>query len=229
MHKSLYCLAAAIWVTLAVSCGTSSKTVENDFYNKRNELSVTSKDGLFSSRHISFGSYTSGEKENGVDKHIINFPAQRAPFHFSFNDADGNTTSVQAVYTDRASLKGKYLPGVLDSMGTGEIFYAWVRGGTVNALKNWELMVRNPTYQNLVNDDEVGEFHSLTENISVHAHDRFGSSNSFTNMCFEFRLRGVPIGAVTVNGKKNRVWIDRQLDAETRFALAGAIAALIMR
>lgn len=219
---------AVLCVAALVSCGSSRKTVENDFYNKRNELKVTSRDGLFSALRIRFGSYSSGEKEKGVDKHIISFSTQRGPFHFSFQDAGGNTTSIQAVYTDRMSLRDKDLPGVLDSMGSGEIFYAWVRGGTVNALKNWELMVRSPTYQNLASDDQIGEFRSLTEVISVHAHDKFGTRDSYTNMCFEFRLRGVPIGAVTINGK-NRVWIDRQLDPETRFAVAGAIASLIMR
>lgn len=228
MNKTLQYLVTVLSLGAVVSCGSSRKTVENDFYNKRNELKVKAKDGLFSSLHITFGSYTSDEKERGVDKHIINFQTQRAPFHFSFKDGDGNTTSVQAVYTDKGSLRGKDLPGVLDSMRSGEIFYAWVRGGTVNTLKNWELMVRSPTYQNLASDDQIGEFRSVTEAISVHAHDHFGTRDSYDNMCFEFRLRGVPIGAVTVNGD-NRVWIDRQLDPETRFALAGAIASLIMR
>ena len=105
MHKTLPYLMAVLLSAVLVSCGTSSKTVENNFYNKANELKVTSKKGLFSSRHYTFGTYSTGDRQNSVDKQIINFSTQRAPFRFSFNDANGSTTSVQEVYTDRMRLK----------------------------------------------------------------------------------------------------------------------------
>lgn len=228
MNKRLQYLIAFLCIIVFASCGSSRKGMENDFYNKHNELKVKAKNGLFSSLHITFGPYTTGEKQSGIDKNIINFASKRAPFHFSLNDNGGNSTAVQAVYTDKSSLEAKRLPAILDTTRTGDIFYAWVRGGSVNALKNWELMIKNPTYAGLASDDQVGVFRSPTELITVHANNRFGTGGSYTNMCFEFKLRGVSIGAVTVNGD-NRVWIDRQLDKETRFALAGAIASLMMR
>lgn len=228
MKNALHCLIAA-WILIGLgSCATSRKSTENDFYNKHNELNVQSKDGLFSSLHITFGSYTTGEKESGVDKNIIQFGTERAPFHFSLSDNQGNTTSVQAVYTNKDNLESRHLPEMFDSIRNVEIFYAWVRGGTINALKNWELMVKNPTYEGLGKDEEVGVFRSLGELITVHANNRFGSPGSYANMCYEFRLKGVRIAAVMVNGAK-RVWLSRQLDKESKFALAGAIAAFLMR
>lgn len=228
MKKKLRILAMLLPLAVLASCGSLRKTAENDFYNKHNELKVKVKKGLFSSRHLTFGSYRTGKKESGVDKNIIDFNSQRGGFHFSFNGDAGNGTSVQAVYTDRASLRERQLPRLLDSVRTGEIFYAWMRGGMAGTLKNWELMVKTPSYQEMAGGDEVGVFRSLTETFTVNANDRFGSKDSYTNLCFEFRLRGVPVAAVTLNGD-NRVWIDRQLDRETRFAIAGALAALMMR
>lgn len=224
-------LSSFLVIALAVvlgSCGTTRRTAENDFYNKHNELKVKAKNGLFSSLHFTFGPYSTGEKASGVDKQIISFATSRAPSHFSITDGDGHTSAVQAVYTDKRSLEDKRLPEALDTIRYGEIFYAWIRGGSQNALKNWELMVKNPTYTQLADNQEVGVLRSLTDLIEIHANNRFGSPDSYDNMCFEFQLRGVPVAAVTVNGLV-RIWIDRHLDDQTKFAVAAAIASLLMR
>lgn len=227
MNKLLYFIGGIVLLSL-FSCGSARKTVQDSFYNKYNQLDVKSKKKLFSSRYYTFGAYQTGKKAKGVDASLISFKTQQDPFHASLSDGYNNTTSIQAVYTVRSDLQNKVLPYVLGDINQGQIFYAWVGGGTMNALKNWELIIKNPTYADLKNNEEIGVFQSVNDRFSVHANNRFGSEGSYKNMCYEFRLRGVPVAAVEVNGD-NTVWLDKQLDRETSFALAGAITALLMK
>jgi hypothetical protein len=41
-------------------------------------------------------------------------------------------------------------------------------------------------------------------------------------------LKGVTVAAVRINGDQ-KVWLDKQLNRKIRFALAGAIASLLMK
>lgn len=224
----LFYLAGGILLLSLFSCGTSRKAVQDTFYNKYNEMNVKSKKKLFSSRYYTFGPYQTGKKEKGVSASLINFKTQQDPFHASLSDGYNNTTSVEAVTTVRNDLQNKTLPYIFNDVNLGQIFYAWVGGGSMNSLKNWELIIKNPTYADLKNNEQIGVFQSVDDLFTVHANDRFGSSGSYKNMCYEFRLRGVPVAAVQVNGD-NKVWLDKQLDRETSFALAGAITALLMK
>lgn len=226
--KSVFYLLGSLLLLLFMSCGTSKKAIQDNFYNRHNELNVKSKKKLFSSRFYTFGPYETGKKEKGVNKSIIGFETQQQPFHISLSDGYNNTTSIQAVYTTLPDLKNKGLPYLFNKADQGQIFYAWVGGGSMNALKNWELIVKNPTYAGLQNNEEVGIFQSVDEDFTVNANNRFGTTDSYNNICYEFRLRGVPVAAVQVNGDY-KVWLDKQLDKETSFALAGAIAALLVR
>lgn len=228
MKSLLYFSLGSALLLLLFSCGISKRATNDSFYNKYNELDVKSKKKLFSSRYYTFGPYETGKKEKGINKSIVSFKTQRDPFHISLSDGHNNTTSIQAVYTSLHDLKNKNLPYIFNTSGQGELFYAWVGGGSMNALKNWELIVKNPTYTELKNNDEVGVFQSVDEDFTVNVNNRFGSPDSYDNICYEFRLRGVPVAAVQVNGN-NRVWIDKQLDQETSFALAGAITALLVK
>lgn len=226
--KKLYLLLGTVALLVVFSCGSSRKAAQDTFYNKYNELDVKSRKKLFSSRYYSFGPYQTGQKEKGVSSSLINFKTQQDPFHTSLSDGYNNTTSIEAVYTKRNDLKNKTLPYVFSDHDQGQIFYAWVGGGSVNSLKNWELIIKNPTYSELKNNEQIGIFQSVDDQITVHANNQFGHGGSYDNMCYEFRLRGVPVAAVQVNGD-DRVWLDKQLDKQTSFALAGAITALLMK
>lgn len=207
------------------SCGVLRHTAEDGFYNHRNELKVKKRNGLFSSLHVSFGAYSTGNKEKGVDARIITFKTRRNPFHFSYHDKAGHRAVAECVTTDRHDAPPADIS--LMSSDPKDIFYAWIGGG-VNKLRNWELIVANPTYEGLKQNTRIGVFRSVDEVFDVQANNRFSSDNSYHNMCMEFRLRGVPVAAVELNGKA-RIWLDSRLDEQTRFALAGALAALLMK
>lgn len=225
IQKRYYMLLGLAVVSLS-SCSILKGNSEDGFYNSRNALKVKSKDGLFSSLHVSFGGYATGNKEKDVNGHIISFKDQRSPFHFSLKDGDGNAASVQAVITGIKDLQNKNLPALMVGEDHQDIFYAWIGG--VNTLRNWELMVRKPTADELSHQDQVGIFRSVDEIFSVHGNNRFMKAGSSEDMSYEFRLKGVTVAAVRINGDQ-KVWLDKQLNRKTRFALAGAIASLLMK
>lgn len=227
--KNLFVLGVLFSLFAAYSCSTTRKMNQDNVYNRHNEVKVKIKKGLFSSRTVSFGNYGTGKKEKGVDKHIINFENQSNPFHFSLNDNNGNITTVQAVYTQKKYLSSIILPDFFDNINDGaSVFYSWIRGGTANTLQNWELILKNPTYEGLKQDAQTGVLQTSNQIITVHANNRFGTPDSYQNMCYEFQLQGVPVAAVQVNGK-DKVWMEKQLDPSIKFVIAGAIASILMR
>jgi hypothetical protein len=219
-----------IVLTFSLLCGSSCSLFrptgsEDGFYNRRNELKVKKRNGLFSSLHVSFGAYSTGNKEKGVDTRIITFKTRRSPFHFSYRDKAGHSGVAECVTTDSRDAPGADVSFI--SSDVQDVFYAWIGGG-VNKLRNWELVMAKPTYEGMKQNTRVGVFRSLNEVFDLQANNRFSSDNSYHNMCIEFRLRGVPVAAVELNGKA-RIWLDSRLDEQTRFALAGALAALLMK
>lgn len=227
--KKLIVLGALFSLFAAYSCSTMRKVNQDNLYNRHNEVKAKVKKGLFSSMTVSFGNYNTGKKEKGVDKHIINFRDQSNPFNFSLNDNSGNITSVQAVYTQKKDLSVNNLPDFINDMNDGaSVYYSWIRAGSANTLQNWELILKNPTYDGLKQDAQTGVLQTSNQIITVHAHNRFGSPDSYENMCYEFQLQGVPVAAVQVNGK-NKVWMEKQLDPSVKFVIAGAIASILMR
>lgn len=227
--KKLTVFGVLISLLTAYSCSITKNMNQDNLYNRHNEVKAKVKNGLFSSKTVSFGNYSTGKKEKGVDKHIINFRDQSNPFHFSLNDNNGNITSVQAVYTQKKDLSVNNLPDFFNGMADGaSVYYSWIRGGSVNALQNWELILKNPTYEGLKQDAQTGVLQTANQIITVHANNRFGSPASYQNMCYEFQLQGVPVAAVQVNGK-DKVWMEKQLDPSVKFVIAGAIASILMR
>lgn len=213
----------------AYSCGTTKNVYEDTFYNKHNELSLKVKKKILGGKYITFANFTTGSQGKGVDKRVIHFDDQTNPFHFSLNDNSGNITNVQVVTTQKKDLASYNLPDIFNNADDGaQIFYAWFSGGPSNSLQNWELILKNPTYEGLKHDDQTGILRTVNQVIAVHANNYFGSPDSYDKICYEFRMQGVPVAAVEVNGK-NKVWMNVQLDAATKFAIAAAISSLLMR
>ncbi len=217
----------ALVALLLCSCGASRKAQEDTFYNRRNELRVKTQKKLFSSRTYAFGDFTTGDRGDGVDRKLVPFRGQSA-FHFTFRDNRNNSSRVEALYVQAGDLKDKTLPALLTDDGNLRLYYAYLAGGSFSTLKNWELIIKNPTYEGLSSGDQVGLLRSPTDLLEVHAHNRFGSPGSYDNMVYEFRLSGLVVGAVQLNGDQ-KVWLARDLNEETRFAVAAVIAALLQK
>ena len=211
------------------SCGMLKNGHSDALYNKHNREKVKIKKGLFSAPRALFGSFTTTAVDKGVTKRVIPFKTRQEPFHFSLNEQEVAKVSVQAAYTDKESLADKDLPASFSSAAISNIFYAWISGSTANNLDNWELIVKNPSYEELSSNAEIGILRSSNAEISVHASNRPGGSGGYDALCFEFQLKGIAVAAVQTKGKRQYVWMQQGLNEEVKYAIAGAAAALLLR
>lgn len=229
MKKSVYTIAAVCLMLLTASCGILNKKSDHSLYNKHNREKVKIKDGLFSAKKVFFGIYSTTSIEDGVNKSIVSLSHLHQPFHFTLMENEANTVSVQAANTDKESLKDKTLPESFSQSASKKIFYAWISGSTANNLNNWELILKNPSYEELAKNDIVGVLRSSEEDIDVHANSRSGDIQSYDALCYEFQLKGIPIAAVQVAGKRKYVWMQQTLKKDIKNAVTGAIAALLLK
>ncbi len=227
MKKINYVLMA-LMVLSVTSCGIFKNEATSSLYNKHNRERVKVKKGLFSSRRASFGNFSTNSIKDGVDKRIISFNKKENPFHFTLSEGENMLINVQALYTDKPSLSGKELPSSFYSANISKIFYAWISGSAASNLNNWELILKNPSYEELAQNAIVGELRSSNDFIDVHSNDRSGNHN-YDGLTYEFQLKGLPIAAVQVNGKRKYVWMESGLNQEVRLALAGAISAILLK
>lgn len=224
------CYALAVLALLFISsCGTLRNGSGSTLYNKHNRDKVKIKDGLFSSPRAYFGNFATSSIDRGVNKQLISFKKLQDPFHFTLTENETTSVKVEAVYTTKASFKKKELPEIFSYSDVQKIFYAWISGSSANTLKNWELIVKNPSYQELSGNGITGVLRSADDELEIHANNRSGNSQSYDELCFEFQLKGIPIAAVQVNGKKKYVWMQSTLSDEIKYAVAGAMAALLLK
>lgn len=229
MKKYCYAIAAVCFLWMTASCGLLNKSADSSLYNKRDREKVKIKKGLFSAKRASFGHYSTSPIEDDVNQRIISFATQQDPFHFTLSENDEARVSVQAVYTDKNSLEDKTLPASFHQADIKKIFYAWISGSTVNNLNNWELIVKNPSYEELAQNAMIGVLRSSSEEVEVHANSRSGNVQSYESLTYEFQLKGIPVAAVQVNGKRKYVWIRSILNEEIKNAVTGAMAALLLK
>src|SRR5699024_5544669 len=110
-----------------------------------------------------------------------------------------------------------------------EVFYAWVINSSDYELDNWELILKNPSFEELDKDIAIGVLSSPRDEMEVYANNRSGKIQSYEELTFEFRLKGFSVAAVQVNGDRKYVWMDPRLDERRKYALAGAMAAILLR
>ncbi len=229
MKQYIYAIAAVCFLWMSASCGILNKGSDGSLYNKRDREKVKIKKGLFSAKRASFGHYSTTPIEDNVDQRIISFATQQGAFHFTLSENEEATVNVQAVYTDKNSLDNKRLPTTFYQADIKKIFYAWISGSAVNNLNNWELIVKNPSYEELTQNAVIGVLRSSSEEVEVHANSRSGDVQSYESLTYEFQLKGIPVAAVQVNGRRKYIWIRSILNEEIKNAVVGAMAALLLK
>lgn len=229
MKNTCYTLAALCILLLTASCGILNNGSVHSLYNKHNREKVKIKDGLFSSKRVIFGKYATASIEDNVNKRIISFDTQQQPFHFTLSKDEKEIVGVQAVYTNMKSLKTKSLPSSFSQSDINKVFYAWISSSAANNLNNWELILKNPSYEELAKNEVVGVLRSSEEEIEVHANSKSGNVQHYESLCFEFQLKGIPVAAVQVNGKRKYIWVKPALKENVKNAVTGAMAALLLK
>lgn len=201
----------------------------NDLYQQ--EWPVNIKDGWFSAKTCSYGPYTTSSRKNGLlpDTSIRFVKDPQQSFSFQLTTPRGQL-SVQTLRTSRISFSGKDLPAYLgNEKGTAPFYYAVINEAAATPLKRREMILKQPVYLDLNSNRPAGVLRGAGEELVITAHNRFGTVNSYENICYEFRYHHQPVAAV-IPGGKPRVWFRKDgMQEETAAVIAAAIGALLLR
>lgn len=215
---------------LAVSLSTTS-LAQKCLYDSSQEWTVKIDDGWFTARTISFGAYTTTSRKNGADRNI-DLSFVKSPLH-SFNfrlTGKEQDILIQVIQAAHIAFSGLSLPSFMDKMPPTALFtYVAINSGKNEPLKQWQLILKDQTFLELNENKPAGILRSADTEIRITAHNRFGTKNSYENICYEFHLRKKVVAAV-VTGVHPRVWMSADME-ENPFqpVLAAAISALLVR
>ena len=234
MIKTFYRLVP-VFCLLMAACTTTKKTVvqkkDPGLYLDAHELPVKIQDGWLSAKTISAGNYTTTSRTNGV---ASNTPAKQFKnvtdaFYFTVKATDVQLP-VQVLSTPRITFSNRPMPLYLDALaGDASLWYIHIGASALEPLKSWELILkRSISFLELNDNKPVGILRSVSDEIRVTAHNRFGIRNSYEKMCFEFQLKGVPVAAV-IPGENPRAWIHEKADAALQQTLTAAMLALVFK
>ncbi|WP_298737155.1 hypothetical protein [uncultured Chitinophaga sp.] len=217
---------------LCLSCSTMTRTpaASADLYSASQEWPVKINDGWLSAKTISYGSYITSSRRNGINSaaNITFIKTSENAFNFNVKDSTEQIL-VQSLNTPAVAFSGRSLPETLAKLpGNTVLFYSLINGIRQAPLVRWELILKKPHYLELNENNPAGVLRSPNEDIGISAHNRFGIVNSYEKVCFEFREHGTPVAAV-IPGAQPRVWVSKRITKEKEKILAAAIGALLLR
>ncbi len=202
-----------------------------DLYTAAQEWPVKISDGWFTARTISFGQYTTSSRKNGIaDKEIVSFIKDPiTPFNCRVSGKEENIL-IQVIQAAHVAFSGHSLPSFLDNMPATAIFtYILINGTKIEPLKRWEMILKDVNYLELNENKPAGILRSADDELRITAHNRFGVTNSYENICYEFHIRRQVVAAV-VTGEHPRVWMSAEMDGKPlQPVLVAAIGALLVR
>lgn len=221
-----------LYTLLCLSCSTVKNTSAPsvDLYSSAQEWPVKINDGWLSAKTISYGSYTTSSRRNGISPaaNITFVKTTENAFNFNVKDSTEQIL-VQSLNTPAVTFSGRNLPETLTKLpGATPLFYTLVNGIQSAPLIRWELILKKPHYLELNENKAAGVLRSPNEDIGISAHNRLGIVNSYEKICFEFRDHGTPVAAV-MPGAQPRVWVSKRITKEKEKILAAAIGALLLR
>lgn len=211
---------------LMIACCNS--VYAQGLYSASQEWPVKINDGWFSARTISFGQYNTSPRKNGIaDKALVSFIKDpQAPFNFRVTGRDENIL-VQVMQATHIAFSSHSLPSFLDNMpATAHFSYFLIEETKNEPLKRWEMILKDVTYLELNDNKPAGILHSADDDeIRITAHNRYGTKNSYENICYEFHIRRQVVAAV-ITGAQPRVWMRAEMDNKPiQPVIAAAIAA----
>ncbi len=221
-----------IFSLLLCCCSTVKKTPATayDLYTAAYEWTVKINDGWLSAKTVRYGSYTTASRRNGISATVNIAFVKTAENAFNFMVKDSTEqVLVQSLNTRLVTFSGRSLPSWLSNLPPNTpVFYTLVNGIQNAPLARWELLLKSPHYLELNDNKPAGVLRSPNEDIRITAHNRFGITNSYEKVCFEFQDHGTPVAAV-IPGEQPRVWVSKRITKDREKILAAAIGALLLR
>lgn len=204
---------------------------QNGLYTPAQEWPVKISDGWFTAKTISFGSFNTASRKNGIaDAAAVSFIKDPLnPFNIRVTGRDENIL-IQVIQATHIAFSGHSLPSFLDNMpATAHFTYILINGTKNEPLKRWEMILKDVTYLELNDNKPAGMLRSADDDVRITAHNRYGTKNSYENICYEFHLRRQVVAAV-VTGAQPRVWMSAEMEGKSlQPVLTAAIGALLVR
>ncbi|WP_160712147.1 hypothetical protein [Chitinophaga solisilvae] len=220
-----------ICLLLILTACSAPRQLKNpgNLYSNDLEWPVKIHDGWLTAKTISFGSWNTTSRKNGIAEGMGSFiKSPGNPFNFYVTGNDERIL-VQTMNTTRVAFNNHSLPAALNDLAPdAPISYTLINGARNEPLKRWEMILKSPTYMELNNNNAAGILRCTDTDIRITAHNRFGKVNSYEKICFEFQYRGQPVAAV-IPGEKPRIWVSKDSHPALQTTLAAAIAALLLR
>lgn len=204
---------------------------QDGLYTSTQEWPVSISDGWFTAKTISFGQYATSSRKNGIaDAAAVSFIKDPVnPFNIRVSGREENILT-QVIQAAHIAFSGHSLPSFLDNMPATALFsYILINGTKNEPLKRWEMILKDVNYLELNENKPAGILRSADDEVRVTAHNRFGTKNSYENICYEFHIRRQVVAAV-VTGAHPRVWMSAEMEGNPlQPVLAAAIGALLVR
>ncbi|MCF6401831.1 hypothetical protein L3C95_03040 [Chitinophaga filiformis] len=220
-----------ILALIFVIAGCTNVWAQDGLYTSAQEWPVKISDGWFTARTISFGQYTTSSRKNGIaDAAAISFIKDPInPFNIRVSGRDENIL-IQVIQAAHVAFSGHSLPSFLDNMpATAHFSYILINGTKNEPLKRWEMILKDVNYLELNENKPAGTLRAGDDEVRITAHNRFGTKNSYENICYEFHIRRQVVAAV-VTGARPRVWMSAEMEGKPlQPVLVAAIGALLVR
>ena len=198
-------------------------------------MSVTGRNGLQIGQVIRYGEYTTDKVRRGWTKgydipFIVRFQGAKEKLSFTQFGPEGAQAEVSFV----SKFKSTEIELVRDFFGIPLDYQNFFAGNISlgEGRANWDFILHNPNGDFLREKASAGFIQNGTKRIDVQAIRGLEGQpdwlKQLTVYGHEFRQDGKVVGAVSTMNK-GKVWIDNQLDAETRTIIAAVATGLLLR
>ena len=227
-------LLGGVLALLFSACSTGMM-VDDSLQSGSDAYSVKGRQGWMLNQHLSFGSYQSGKVRRGWTQSydipfIVRFQGAKEKLNFEFDDP---AAGLKSFVFCLGKITRQELPVLNDlfriPLKNEDVFTASIY--LPGSGEHWDLVVYDPNKSNLGDVSSGFLQHDGDTSIrlrEVRRTDKGSKNFSELVLGYEFVQNGQVIGAVeTLN--KGRVWLRQGLSGKTRFVLANAAAALLLK
>lgn len=226
-------IIALLALTSLFACRTAEIAIDPSLTAEA--MTVKGRNGLQIGQVIRFGDYSTDKVRRGWTKgydtpFIIRFQAAKEKLSFTqFGPSDARA-EVACV----SKFKSTEIQFVRDFFGIPLKYQNFFAGNIAfsDGRSNWDFLIHNPNGDFLREKASAGFVQNGTKRIEIQAirglEGQPGWLKELTVYGHEFRQDGKVVGAVSTMNK-GKVWIDPQLDAETRTVIAAVATGLLLR
>lgn len=226
-------IIALFALTGLFACRTPEIAIDPSFTAEA--MSVKGRNGLQIGQVIRYGEYTTGKVRRGWTKgydvpFIVRFQGAKEKLSFTQFGPEQKEAEVACI----SKFKSTEIELVRDFFGIPLEYQNFFAGNISFGAggSNWDFIIHNPNGDFLREEASAGFAQNGAQRIDIEAiRGLQGQPDWMKELAVyghEFRIAGKVVGAVsTVN--KGKVWIDTQLDAETRTVIAAVATGLLLR